>query len=96
MESNAPIGLWPELDFVGEEIETISGKLLFIYSDGLNEAENVTQQQYGDERLLSELNRLRAAPAKQVVSSFARSVEQHRAGAAPNDDLTMLAIRCLG
>ena len=96
VESNAPIGLWPELDFVGEEIETISGKLLFIYSDGLNEAENVTQQQYGDEQLLSELNRLRAAPAKQVVSSFARSVEQHRAGAAPNDDLAMLAIRCLG
>ena len=40
VESNVPIGLWPELEFEGEELDNISGKLLFIYTDGLNEAEN--------------------------------------------------------
>jgi serine phosphatase RsbU (regulator of sigma subunit) len=33
--------------------------------------------------------------AKQVIDTFSQSVESHRNGAAPNDDLTMLAIRCL-
>ena len=51
VESNAPIGLWPELEFEGEEMDCISGKLLFIYTDGLNEAENQAQEQYGDDQL---------------------------------------------
>jgi len=37
MESNAPIGLWPGIEYIGEEIETIKGRPLFIYSDGLTE-----------------------------------------------------------
>ena len=96
VESNAPIGLWPELEFEGEELDCISGKLLFIYSDGLNEAENLAQEQYGDDRLQQMLQQMKSDTAKQVVNAFSQSVESHRNGAAPNDDLTMLAIRCLG
>ncbi|MCR5180780.1 MAG: SpoIIE family protein phosphatase, partial [Bacteroidaceae bacterium] len=40
MIPNAPIGLWPGLEYEGEEIADISGKPLFVYTDGLNEAEN--------------------------------------------------------
>ena len=39
MESNAPIGLWPEVDFEGEKVDDMHGKTLFIYTDGINEAE---------------------------------------------------------
>ena len=95
VESNAPIGLWPELEFEGEELDCISGKLLFVYSDGLNEAENLAQEQYGDDRLQQMLQQMKSDTAKQVVEAFSQSVESHRNGAAPNDDLTMLAIRCL-
>ena len=95
VESNAPIGLWPELDFVGEELDSISGKLLFIYTDGLNEAENDAQDQYGDDQLKQMLQQMKSYTAKQVIEAFSQSVESHRNGAARNDDLTMLAIRCL-
>ena len=96
VESNAPIGLWPELDFEGDELDCITGKLLFIYTDGLNEAENLAQEQYGDDRLQQKLQQMKSDTAKQVVDAFSQSVESHRNGAAPNDDLAMLAIRCLG
>jgi hypothetical protein len=33
MESNAPIGLWPELEFEGEEVGDMHGKTLFVYTD---------------------------------------------------------------
>ena len=95
VESNAPIGLWPELDFVGEELDSISGKLLFIYTDGLSEAENHAQDQYGDDQLKQMLQQMKSYTAKQVIDAFSQSVESHRNGAARNDDLTMLAIRCL-
>ena len=95
VESNAPIGLWPELEYVGEEIDNIRGKMLFIYTDGLNEAENQAQEQYGDDKLQQMMQQMKSDTAKQVIDAFSLSVESHRNGAEPNDDLTMLAIRCL-
>ena len=31
MEANAPIGLWPEVEFAGEEVIDMHGKTLFVY-----------------------------------------------------------------
>ena len=95
MESNAPIGLWPEAKYEGEEIGSIKNKLLFVYTDGLNEAENVAQEQFGDERLRQMLQQMKDDTARQVVDAFSRLVESHRNGAEPSDDLTMLAVRCV-
>ena len=93
VESNAPIGLWPELEFVGEYVENIKGRPLFIYSDGLNEAENRQQKQFGDERLLQILQDNHFDSAQQVIEYLCDAVEKHRNGAAPNDDLTMMALK---
>jgi serine phosphatase RsbU (regulator of sigma subunit) len=93
MESNAPFGLWPGLQYVGEEIENITGRALLLYTDGLNEAENPQQQQFGEERLLSILRNTRFESSQQVVETLAAEVERHRKGAEPNDDLTIMCIR---
>ena len=53
MLPNAPIGLWPGLEYEGEEIDNIKDRTLFIYTDGLNEAENQQQEQFGDDRLFT-------------------------------------------
>lgn len=95
MQPNAPIGLWPGLEYEGEEIDDIQNKLLFIYTDGLNEAEDHTQEQYGDARLQQMLHQMKNHTAKQVIDTLSQMVASHRNGAIPNDDLTMLAIRCL-
>ncbi len=92
MIPNAPIGLWPGLDYEGEEVDDISGKPLFIYTDGLNEAENRQQEQFTDERLLQILQTTPFESAQQTVELLKAEVEQHRDGAEPNDDLTMLCI----
>ena len=93
MESNAPFGLWPGLQYIGEEIDNIKGHPLFIYTDGLNEAENQQQQQFGDERLLSILRNTHFESSQQVIETLAREVEHHRNGTEPNDDLTMMCIK---
>ena len=93
MESNAPIGLWQGLEYEGEEIETIKGCPLFIYTDGLNEAENRQQKQFGDNRLLDILRNTHFDTAQQVIEILNAEVDKHRDGAEPNDDLTMMCIR---
>ena len=93
MESNAPFGLWAGLEYIGEEIESIKGRPLFIYTDGLNEAENRQLKQFGNERLLGILRNTHFESSQQVIETLAAEVKEHRNGAEPNDDLTMMCIR---
>ena len=92
VEANAPVGLFPELEYEGEEIDTISGRALFIYTDGLNEAENTLQEQFGDERLLEILRSTTFQNSRQVIVRMMQEVNRHRDGAEPNDDLTMMCV----
>jgi len=93
MIPNAPIGLWPGMEFEGEEIDSIMNKPLFVYTDGLNEAENRQQEQFTDERLLEILGTRPFVSSKQTVEMLREEVEKHRDGAEPNDDLTMLCVK---
>ena len=96
MESNAPIGLWPDLEYVGEQIDTIRDRFFFVYTDGLNEAENMQQEQFGDDRLLAILKQMHFGSAYQVVTVMKKEVEHHRDGADPNDDLTIFCLMVKG
>ena len=96
MESNAPIGLWSDLEYVGEQIDSIKNRFFFVYTDGLNEAENMQQQQFGDDRLLAILQQMHFGSAYQVVTVMKKEVERHRDGADPNDDLTLFCLMVKG
>ena len=93
MLPNCPIGVMSGLQFQGEEIDSIKGRPLFIYTDGLNEAENRQYEQFGEERLLDILRNTHFETARQVIETLAAEVEHHRDGADPNDDLTMMCLR---
>lgn len=90
---NAPIGLWPGLEYEGEQLDSIKGRPMFLYTDGLNEAEDTQQAQFGDDRLLDILRHTPFDNARHVIEHLGEAVEQHRKGAEPNDDLTMLCLR---
>ena len=93
MLPNAPIGLWPDLEFEGECLENIKGLAFFIYTDGLNEAENPQQEQFGDDRLLDILKNKKFENARQAIETLKAAIDNFRDGAAPNDDLTMLGLK---
>ena len=93
MLPNIPIGVMSGFQFQGEEIGNIKGRPLFIYTDGLNEAENRQFEQFGDDRLIDILRSTHFDTARQVVETLATEVERHRDGADPNDDLTMMCLR---
>ena len=92
MLPNAPIGLWPDLEYEGEVIDNIKGRPMLCYTDGLNEAENPAQEQFGDDHLLDILHHLKYSCAKEVVEHLVAEVEKHRNGAEPNDDLTIMCL----
>ena len=88
---NAPIGLWPGLEYEGDEIEYLSDRKLLLYTDGLNEAENRQQEQYGTDRIVELLTSLSASNCRDIVEALKADTDRFRDGAEPNDDLTLLA-----
>lgn len=92
MLPNVPIGIFPDITFQGETIDDIRNKPFFIYTDGLNEAENLSEQQLGDDRLIEYLRQVSFTTAQDLIDGLTSLVEQHRNGTEPNDDLTMLCL----
>ena len=93
VESNAPIGLWPDLEYIGESIDNFRGRTLFLYTDGLNEAENSLQEQFGDNRLLNFFQNRSDEDCQQIINQMNATVSYFVGDAEPSDDLTMLCLK---
>ena len=95
MEPNAPLGLWPELEYVGESIDFFKSRLLFLYTDGLNEAENRRQDQFGDSRIIEILKSPSSKKCQDIIEAMNTHINRFRNGAEPNDDMTMMCLKLL-
>ena len=91
MESNAPIGLWPDLEYIGETIN-IKDRILFLYTDGLTEAENLSQEQFGEERLINIFKNRPFDSTRQTIEAVKSTVASFIGNAEASDDLTMLCL----
>jgi serine phosphatase RsbU (regulator of sigma subunit) len=92
MQPNVPIGVLPGMEFEGEEMDTIKGQPFFIYTDGLNEAENKEKEEFSDARLIEILHNTSFSSSQQLIEKLRAEVEAHRNGAEPSDDLTMMCL----
>ena len=92
VEPNAPIGLWEDLVYEGEEVDNMHGKTLFVYTDGISEAENSRKEQFGDERLQALLQH-DLGSARQTSETIHKAVEDFVGEAEPSDDLTKMCIK---
>ena len=95
-QPNVPLGLMADLDFVPQEIQFEHQMTIFLFTDGLNEAEDDMQVQFGDDRILHQAEALLANGKNQpaeIVNQMAEAVHAFVDGAQQSDDLTMLAIK---
>ena len=100
IESNVPIGLWPDYTFVGGHLGDIRGSLLFVYTDGVNEAENRMQEQFGEKRMLRVLRestqpfgeRTPKTRSRFLIDEMKCALDAFADGPEQSDDLTMLCV----
>ncbi len=84
--------------FFGVEYEEVTftlapGDLYVFASDGLFEAMNSAGDEFGQDRVIKIVEESRSQPAAEVIARLNAAVEVHRAGFAPNDDTTVVALR---
>jgi sigma-B regulation protein RsbU (phosphoserine phosphatase) len=89
-----PVGVVDAGEFEAQASEKSAqmraGDLLFLYTDGVTEAADASQRQYGLPRIRKFLNG--KAPAS-VLESIRLDLQEYRAGRAPHDDVTMMALK---
>ncbi|MCR5789240.1 MAG: serine/threonine-protein phosphatase [Lachnospiraceae bacterium] len=72
------------------------GDRVFIYSDGVTDAQNIHDEYYGTERMLAALNKNREAPVQELLTAVRRDVEEFSQGTSQYDDITMLGFTYFG
>jgi sigma-B regulation protein RsbU (phosphoserine phosphatase) len=75
------------------EITLGKGDTLFLYTDGLMEATNSSEEMFGPERALRHLNNTKDAPPEIILDHMKNAVKGFVGDAMQFDDLTMLAVQ---
>lgn len=91
--SNTALGIASGFDYEGQRVDDMRGKILFLYTDGLNEAENAEHEQFGNDRMLACLGDGPFLDSRSLIDRLSEAVASHVAGAEASDDLTMLCLR---
>jgi phosphoserine phosphatase RsbU/P len=88
-----PIGVMPSAYYECGQATLAAGDLLVVFTDGLVEAENDREEQYGEARILTTLNTGSVKTAAEVLQSLMSSADQFVGSAAQHDDITCLVLR---
>jgi sigma-B regulation protein RsbU (phosphoserine phosphatase) len=81
--------------FAAHEITLEPGALLVAYTDGVSEACNAADEEFGEARLAALLAGHGHLPAAQLCSCILEAVRQHRGSRQDQDDVTVLVVRAL-
>ena len=94
-DSNLPVGVMGDWKFTMQETQVDPGTTIFLYTDGLTEAEDIDHGQFTEERILKVASQSQPAnhTPHQLVENMTNAVREFVNGAEQSDDLTMLAIQ---
>lgn len=94
--SGVPLGIGSNGDCRAEQLRLDPGDVLLIYTDGLTEARNAEDEEYGEDRVIESLRSRSQVSARDVVNACLEDLERFLGRGAPSDDLTVMAIRRSG
>jgi len=88
------LGLFEEWESSICDVQISAGDLLVIYTDGITEAENVTGEQFGEDRLLEAIRAHLALPVPLILDAILSAALDFSGGEGKmRDDLTLLVAR---
>jgi sigma-B regulation protein RsbU (phosphoserine phosphatase) len=91
-----PVGMFSAGSYSFQKTRLAPGDSLFLYSDGLTEARNSRQDEYGIERARALLLKQKCDSARQLAAACLDDLRAFSAGATRADDLTLMVLRRAG
>jgi sigma-B regulation protein RsbU (phosphoserine phosphatase) len=90
-----PLGVEPDTKFGQRSIQLEPGDFILLYTDGVTEAFNAHEMEFGIERLQEAVLGLREASAEGILEGVVEAVKQCTNSAAPSDDITIMVVKRL-
>jgi phosphoserine phosphatase RsbU/P len=89
------IGIIESMQCKQQQIEMSSGDVILLYTDGITEAFNENEQEFGDERLKAVLTKHAQKSPPEILSEIKTALETFVGSAPQSDDRTIVLIKCL-
>jgi sigma-B regulation protein RsbU (phosphoserine phosphatase) len=79
--------------YLEEEIQFEKGSTLVLFTDGITEAMNESEEEYGEERFFSTIEKNSALSSQNLGAEILRDVKEFTCGASQSDDITLMVIK---
>jgi phosphoserine phosphatase RsbU/P len=91
-----PLGVRDNSAYETGRLTLAPGEEIYLYTDGVTEATNRNDEFFAEERLEAVLRDVADRPTNVIIKAVADAVSSFADGAPQSDDITALAIRCVG
>ncbi len=88
-----PLGMFGSEPYHTRTLHLDPGSVLFLFTDGLSEARDVHDREYGTDRIAQVLRDNSGLPARKLAAAVLSDVGSFTAGAPQYDDVTVLVVR---
>jgi sigma-B regulation protein RsbU (phosphoserine phosphatase) len=93
VEPNLPLGLFGGFPYEGQEIVLDRQTMLYMFTDGVSEAENDDKELFGDDRLTELLQANTTLEPHALIEETFAQVKRHANGAEQSDDITIMCLK---
>jgi sigma-B regulation protein RsbU (phosphoserine phosphatase) len=87
------IGMFPFSQYEEGTVQLEPGDVLMLFTDGVSEAHNPQEEEFGEERIKDVLKRYRHFPAEEMSTAILGELRQWMADAPQHDDLTFVLMK---
>ncbi|MCL4794692.1 MAG: SpoIIE family protein phosphatase [Bryobacteraceae bacterium] len=92
-EGGLLLGILPNAEYVGADIRMESGDVLVFFSDGVTEAANEADEDFGEARLMEVVREHQDRPAAAIGAAIRDAVTRHLDGQPSLDDVTVVVVK---
>lgn len=87
-----PVGLFEDFEYGESSVRMESGDKIFLYTDGVSEAEDSENKLFGEENLLEIIRQNAHASPRDLIKKMEEGLATHVNGHTQSDDITMMTI----
>ena len=91
-----PMGVLGDFNYSSARVQLRTGDAVVVYTDGVTEATDVTEEEFGEKRLEDLLARMNSQSAQTIVEETVAAVNEFAKGVPQRDDITCLVLRFVG
>ena len=94
LEDGGPVvGLLANATYQPQTLQLLPGDLLLAFTDGISEAMNAKEDEWGEDRMIAETQTHSHLSAAELMQRLFRAADAFAAGASQHDDMTLMVLR---